>query len=54
MKISFIIYSNTEALLEKINTYDNDRETSSTTKANKHTACGYSLFTYCSFDSNKN
>ena len=54
MKIPFIIYANAEALLQKTNTYDNDPETSSITKANKHTTCGYSLFTHCSFDSNKN
>ena len=29
-------------------------EKSSTTKINKHTSSGYSLFTHCSFDETKN
>ena len=33
--------------------YDSS-EKSSTTKVNKHTSSGYSLFTYCSFDETKN
>ena len=31
-----------------------DPEKTTTTKLNKHTACGYSLFTHCSSDRNKN
>ena len=30
------------------------REKSPTTKVNKHTPSGYSLFTHCSFDETKN
>ena len=37
MKVPFIIYADLESLLEK----------SSTTKINKHTPSGYSLFTHC-------
>ena len=37
-----------------MNTCHNNPEKSSTTKINKHTASGYSLFTYCSFDATKN
>ena len=54
MKRSFIMYANFESLLEKINTCQNNPEESSTTKINKHTASGYSLFTHCSFDATKN
>ena len=32
----------------------NNPEKSSTTKINKHTPYGYSLFTHCSFDLTKN
>ena len=44
MKVLFTIYADLESLLEK----------SSTTKINKHTPPGYSLFTHCSFDTAKN
>ena len=37
-----------------MNTCHNNREKSSTTKLNKHTPSGYSLFTHCSFNSTKN
>ena len=37
-----------------MNTCLNNPEKSSTTKINKHTPSGYSLFTYCSFDETKN
>ena len=43
MKVSFIIYADLESLLEKMNTYHNNPETSSTIKINKHTPYGYSL-----------
>ena len=36
-----------------MNTRHNNPKKSSTTKINKHTASGYSLFTYCSFDTTK-
>ena len=51
---SFIIYANLEPLLEKINNCHNNCERSSTTKINKHTPSGYSLFTPCLFDTTKN
>ena len=53
-KIPFIIYADIESLLDKIDTCHNNPEKSSTTKINKHTASGYSLFTHCSFDNTKN
>ena len=37
-----------------MNTCHNNPEKSSTTKVNKHTPSGYSLFTHCSFDLIKN
>ena len=41
-------------LLEKMSTCYNNPEKSSTTKINKHTPSGYSIFTHCSFDKSKN
>ena len=43
----FIGYADLECLLEKTNTCHNNHEKSSTTKINKHTPSGYSLFTHC-------
>ena len=40
-KVPFTIYADLESLLEKMNTYHNDPEKSSTTKINKHTPSGY-------------
>ena len=54
LKIPFVIYKDAESLLEKIPTCHNNPEESYTTKVIKYTACGYSLFTQSSFDSNKN
>ena len=54
MKVPFIIYADLESLLAKMNTCHNNPEKSSTTKINKHTPSGYSLFTPCSFDTTKN
>ena len=54
MKIPFIIYADMGSLLEIIGICHNNPEKSSTTKINKHTASGYSLFTYCSFDVTRN
>ena len=54
MKIPFIIYADMESLPEKINTCHNNPKKSSTTKINKHTASGYSLFTHSLFDDTKN
>ena len=54
MKVPFIIFADLESLLEKMNICPNNPEKSSTTKTNKHTPSGYSLFTQCSFDATKN
>ena len=54
MKVPFIIYADLESLLEKMNTCHNNPGKSSTTKINKHTPSGLSLFTHCSFDTTKN
>ena len=54
MKVSFIIYVDLESLLEKMNTCHNNPKKSSTTKINKRTPSGYSMFTHCSFDTTKN
>ena len=51
MKFSFAVYAETELQLEEIDKCYSNPEKSSAAKANK---CGYSLFIYCSFDSNKN
>ena len=53
MRVPFIICANLECLREKMDTCHNNPEKSSTTKINKHTPSGYSLFTHCSFDRNK-
>ena len=53
MKIPGAIYLDLECLLEKISTCSNDPEKSSTIKICKHTSCGFSLFSYCSFDTKK-
>ena len=37
-----------------MSTCNNNPEKSSTTKINKHTLSGYSMFTHCSFDTTKN
>ena len=54
MKTPFIIYADLECLLKKMNTCHNNPEKSSTTKINKYTLSGYSLFTHCSFNKAKN
>ena len=53
-KVPFIIYADLESLLEKMSTCYNNPKKSSTTKINKHTPSGYSLFTHCSFGATKN
>ena len=50
----FTIYADFECLLEKISTCQNNPNKSSTTKINKHTSSGYSIFTHCSFNESKN
>ena len=54
MKVPFIIYAELDFLLEKMNTCHNNPKKSSTTKINKHTSSGYSLFTQYPFDTTKN
>ena len=54
MEAPFIIYADLESLLEKMSTCYDSPEKSSTSKINKHTSSGYSLFTFCSFDETKN
>ena len=54
MKLPFVIYTDLECLLEKMSTCINNPNESSTTKINKHTPSGYSIFTHCSFDKSKN
>ena len=53
-KMPFTIYADLECLLEKISTCQNDPNKSSTSKINKHTPSGYSIFTHCSFHESKN
>ena len=54
MKLPFVIYADLECLLEKMSTGVNNPNKSFTTKINKHTPLGYSIFTHCSFDESKN
>ena len=53
-KSLFIMYADTESLLEKIDACHSNPKKSSTTEINKHTASGYSLFMHCSSDATKN
>ena len=53
IKLPFVVYADLECLLEKMSTCNNNSEESSTTKINKHTPSGYSIFTHCSFDKSK-
>ena len=54
LKLPFIIYADLECLLEKISTCYNDPNISSTTKINRHTPSGYSIYTSCLFDKSNN
>ena len=45
MKVSFMIYADTESLFEKLGKCYSNPNKSSTIEINIHTACGYSLFT---------
>ena len=54
LKLPFVRYADLECLLEKMSTCINNPNESSTTKINKHTPSGYSIFTHCSFDESKN
>ena len=53
IKLPFVVYADLECLLEEMNTCYNNPEEPSTSKINKHTPSGYSIFTYCSFDKSK-
>ena len=53
IKLPFVVYADLECLLEKMSTCYNNPKESSTTKINKHTPSGYSIFTHCSFDKSK-
>ena len=54
IRAPFIIYADLESLLKKMNTCYDNPEKSSTTKINKHTPSGYSLFMHCSFNKAEN
>ena len=54
MKSPYIICTDLEYLLEKMNTCHNNPEKPSTTQINKHIPSGYSLFIHCSFDTANN
>ena len=53
MKRPFVVYADTESLLETIDICDNNPENLSITKVSKHAACGCPLLS-CLFESNKN
>ena len=53
IKMPFTINADLECLLKKMSTCQNNPNKSSTSKINKHTPSGYSLFTHCSFDESK-
>ena len=54
LRIPFVTYVDTESLLEKVSTCDNNPQESYTTKIYKHAVCSYSLFINSLLDSNKN
>ena len=54
LKVPFIIYTDLECLLQKINTCQNNPVKSYTEKKAKHKSSGYSLVTCCSFGKFKN
>ena len=54
LKVPFIIYSDLECLLRKINGCQNNPEKSYTEKKATHRPSGYSLVTCCSFNKLKN
>ena len=53
MKLPFVIYADLECLLEKMSSCINNPNQSSTTKINKRTSSGYSIFTHCLFNESK-
>ena len=54
IKLPFIIYADLERSLEKMCTFINNPNGSSTTEINKHAPSRYSIFTSCSFDQTQN
>ena len=55
LKTLFMIYADSDCLLEKMHLSQNNHEKFYTEKKKtKHTPSGYSLFTNCSFDATKN
>ena len=54
IKLPFVVYADSECLLEKMSTCQNNPNESSTTEINKYTPSGYSIFTHCSFDQTMN
>lgn len=54
MEIPFVLYADTESLFEKTQKCENNLENSFAAKVVvKHTACGFSILTYFSFDNRK-
>ena len=53
LKVLFIIYSDLECLIEKMDSCQNDFKKSTEKKA-EHMPSGYSWITCCSFDTSKN
>ena len=53
MKAPFNVYADLEYLLKTILSCQNNPEKSYTTKINKRTPSGYTMFTHCSFDATK-
>ena len=54
LKVPFIIYSDLECLLQKINTCQNNPGKSYTEKKAEHISSGYYIVACCSFDKSKN
>ena len=54
LELPFIIYTDLECLLKKIDTCYNNPDLPSTTKINQHIPSGYSIYTNCSFDKSNN
>ena len=50
----YIIYSDLESLIKKIDVYTNNQELSSTTKSVERTPCGYSMSTIWTFTNIEN
>ena len=54
LELPFIIYTDLECLLKKIEICNNNPDLSSTTKINQHISSGYSIYTNRSFDKSNN